>query len=70
MAKAKTAESSVKKPAKAKKPMARPTLEQVQEDIKAKAHQVYLQRISAGEPGDELSDWLRAEADVRSKYGL
>jgi hypothetical protein len=70
MAKAKAAEPAVKKPAKAKKAAPRPSLEQLQEDIKTRAHHVYLQRVSAGEPGDELSDWLRAEADVKTTYGL
>ncbi len=55
---------------KAGKNAVRPTLEQLQEEIRAKAHEIYLQRVSAGEPGDDLSDWLRAEAEVKHKYNL
>ena len=70
MAKEKTKEPAAKKPSPAKKAAPRPTLEKLQAEIKAKAHQVYLERASRGEPGDELSDWLRAEAMVKKVYGL
>jgi hypothetical protein len=64
---AKKNEGVAKKTGKA---IVRPTLEQLQEEIRAKAHEIYLQRVSSGEPGDDLSDWLRAEAEVKHKYNL
>jgi hypothetical protein len=70
MAKEKTTETKAKKPAAKKSAPPRPTLEKLQAEIKAKAHQVYLERTSKGEPGDELSDWIRAEAAVKKTYGL
>ena len=30
------------------------------EDISQKAHEIYLERIAKGEPGDSNSDWLKA----------
>lgn len=67
---AKTRGGNPKKTGKASSNPTRPTLEQLQEEIRAKAHEMYLGRISSGEPGDDLSDWLRAEAEVKHKYNL
>ena len=33
-------------------------------EIEARAHALYLARAEAGQAGDELSDWLAAEAQV------
>ena len=33
-------------------------------EIEARAHALYLERAEAGQAGDELSDWLAAEAQV------
>ncbi len=67
---AKTKEPGVKKTPVAKKQTVRPSLEQVQDEIKALAHQVYLKRIEKNEAGDELSDWLKAESEIKKKYKL
>jgi hypothetical protein len=67
---AKKSGGSPKQTGKTSSNPARPTLEQLQEEIRAKAHEIYLQRISSGEPGDDLSDWLRAEAEIKRKYNL
>ena len=67
---AKSKEPIAKKSKPEKKQLARPSLEQLQEEIKAKAHEVYLQRCSKNEAGDEVSDWLKAEADIKKKYSL
>jgi hypothetical protein len=34
-----------------------------EEQIRARAHEIYLAR--EGRPGDEVSDWLNAEAELR-----
>lgn len=31
-----------------------------QEEISQKAHEIYLERIASGKPGDSDSDWLQA----------
>lgn len=67
---AKSKESGVKKTATVKKQAVRPSLEQLQDEIKALAHQVYLKRCEKQEAGDELSDWLKAEAELKKKYKL
>jgi len=67
---AKTRESGEKKTPIAKKQTVRPSLEKVQDEIKSLAHQVYLERIEKNEAGDELSDWLKAESEIKKKYKL
>jgi hypothetical protein len=37
--------------------------------IEARAHTLYLERTEAGKAGDELSDWLAAEAEVQKQRG-
>ena len=67
---AKSKEPAPKKSNPAKKQAERPSLEQLQEEIKAKAHEVFLKRCAKNEGGDELSDWLKAEAEIKKKYRL
>jgi hypothetical protein len=33
--------------------------------IEKRAYEIYMKRVSAGTPGDEVSDWLQAESEVR-----
>ncbi len=40
-----------------------PVLIDVEERIRIRAHQIYLER--AGKDGSELDDWLRAEAEIK-----
>jgi hypothetical protein len=35
------------------------------EDIRARAYENYQRRQTTGEPGDELTDWLKAETDLK-----
>lgn len=37
---------------------------QTDEQIRAKAFQIWLARIEAGQPGDAEADWLTAEAEL------
>jgi len=79
MAERKSGETN-RKPAVAGKPaaskrttaVAKPavTLEQLQREIAARAHQLYEERLAARRPGDDLADWLAAEAEVKKKYKL
>lgn len=38
-------------------------------EIESRAHALYLARAESGQAGDELSDWLAAEADVQKQRG-
>jgi hypothetical protein len=40
------------------------------EEIKAKAFEIFTERVARGETGDETGDWLKAEAEVKRKHGL
>jgi hypothetical protein len=67
MAKTKTADAGGEKTNRGKKPTERPTLEKLQSEIAARANEIYLRRIGSNESGDQLSDWLHAESDIKSK---
>jgi hypothetical protein len=40
------------------------------QDVELKAYELYLMRQSANMPGDDLSDWLKAESDMKRKYKM
>lgn len=40
----------------------------LREEIKHRAEEIYKTR--GGSPGDELSDWLAAERELKKKYGI
>ena len=44
------------------------TLEQYQEEIHERAHQIFIERGT--KPGDALSDWLQAEKEIKEKYNI
>jgi hypothetical protein len=46
------------------------SLWELKKEIDERAHQIYLDRIASHEQGDELSDWLRAEAEIEKKHKL
>ncbi len=56
--------------AKAKKPASSPppNLEELLNEIRARANEIYLARGNG--QGDELSDWLQAEREIKQKYNL
>ncbi len=47
-----------------------PNPEELFEEIRAVAYQIYEARMASGTAGDEITDWFDAEAQVRAKYGL
>lgn len=51
-----------------RKPKKIPDLSQIQEEIRQRAHIICLER-GDGE-GDALSDWLKAEKEIKGKYKL
>jgi Trm5-related predicted tRNA methylase len=69
MAEKKSQASSVKKAApKAKSE--RPSLWELRKEIDERAHEIYLDRIASHTQGDELSDWLQAETEVKKRHRL
>jgi hypothetical protein len=44
--------------------------EQLTNEIRSVAHEIYLKRMKENKPGNDLSDWLEAEKIVKSKYGI
>ncbi len=44
----------------------------LEEEIRRRAYELYLQRTAAagGGSGDENQDWLLAEREIRSRYGV
>jgi hypothetical protein len=47
-----------------------PSLAELQEEIKAESQRIYSERMSSHAEGDELSDWLAAEAKVKAKHKI
>ena len=45
-----------------------PNLEDFIDEIRARANEIYIER--AGGPGDNLSDWLQAEGEIKKKYQI
>ncbi|MCX7881791.1 MAG: DUF2934 domain-containing protein [Brevinematales bacterium] len=46
------------------------TLQELQQEIEKRAYEISIERRAQGRHGDELSDWLEAEAEIKAKYGL
>jgi hypothetical protein len=53
-----------------KKPESKPTLGEYWGEISEKAEEIYRKRTEARLPGDQLSDWLEAEKQVKKSHGL
>jgi hypothetical protein len=51
-------------------PSPMPDSETLQHEIEDVAYQVYEERLASGTPGDDITDWLEAEARVRARYNL
>lgn len=45
-----------------------PALDQLLDEIRARANEIYLARGNG--QGDALSDWLQAEKEIKKKYGI
>ena len=48
----------------------KPELKQFLGEIEKRAYDIYLERQKTGKPGDDMSDWLQAEKEVKAKYGI
>ena len=54
------------KPGKSKK--AEVSEADIEQEIRQLAYELHLRRVEAGDSGDEMSDWVAAEAEVRKRY--
>jgi len=55
---------------KAKKTKSHERLEDLIEKIKSRSFEVYLSRVESGKVGDEISDWVQAENDIKAEYNI
>jgi hypothetical protein len=46
------------------------SVELLEKEIRAEAQKVYEARRAKNEPGDEVSDWIKAEVVIKKKYKL
>ena len=47
-----------------------PALGRFKADVEKRAKGIFLKRQEAKEPGDALSDWLRAEKEIKGKHNI
>ena len=62
--------SSVKKTAASTVGASRPSSRasaQRSGSVEQRAYEIYMKRVSAGTPGDQIGDWLQAESEIRSE---
>lgn len=43
-------------------------LKQFLHEIEIRAYEIYLERAKHGKPGNEMTDWLAAETEIKRKY--
>ena len=48
-------------------PKPAPAARAAEEQIRTRAYQIFLSRQREGVPGDPVSDWVRAEQELRSR---
>lgn len=48
----------------------KPDLKQFLGEIEKRAYDIYLERQRMGKSGDDMSDWLQAEKEIKAKYGI
>ncbi len=46
------------------------TLEDFRGEIMERAFELYLKRVNSENMGDEIDDWVQAEAEIRKKHDL
>lgn len=63
------AKEAAPKPA-VKKTAPKPDLRSFLGEIEKRAYDHYLDRKKNHLPGDEMSDWLAAEDDIKKRYGI
>jgi hypothetical protein len=62
--------TAVKAEKKVKEPVQKPELRTFLGEIEKKAYEIYTERQRTGKPGDNMSDWLNAEKEIKGKYKI
>jgi len=62
------AEKTLSNPSSSKKVSSSQNLDQLRPQIEKRAKEIFLKRQASKTPGNEISDWLAAEKEVKSKY--
>jgi hypothetical protein len=52
------------------KKLKKPTIEAFLDEISCRAEEIYKKRIASNKPGDQMSDWLQAEKEIKKKHNL
>lgn len=39
-------------------------------EIEKRSYELYLERQAAGQIGNDIDDWVRAETEIKAKYGI
>jgi len=66
---AETKKTTTTKKTTAAKPK-KPSAEVYRQEIEKRAFELYQKRVEGFLPGDPVSDWVQAEEEVKSKYGM
>lgn len=46
------------------------TLDDVMDEIRTRSFEIYKERLEKNIPGDDFTDWLQAENEIRIKYHI
>jgi len=65
-----TRKSTVKKETSAVKKTIKPDLKDFLEAVEKKAYELYQERIKSGVACDDISDWFKAEKEIKEKFKL
>jgi len=65
-----TKKRTVKKESPAVKKTIKPDLKDFLEEVEKKAYELYRERIKSGVASDDISDWFKAEKEIKEKYKL
>ena len=65
-----TKKRTVKKESPTVKKTIKPDLKDFLEEVEKKAYELYQERIKSGVASDDISDWFKAEKEIKEKYKL
>jgi hypothetical protein len=63
-------ESTSKNESSKKKETPSVDLQKFLKDVEKRAYEIYLDRQKSGKSGDEFSDWVQAENDIKKKFKI
>jgi len=48
----------------------KPNMENYLKEIEVKAYEIYQERKKNNIPGDQFTDWVQAETEIKAKYNV